>query len=48
MAFMDAKSLASLKLRPIKKTFKKYPTLLKNKNFFSLCSLKDFVFESQV
>jgi hypothetical protein len=48
MAFTDAKIFASLKLRPIKKIFKKYPTLLKNMNFFSLCSLKDFAFESQM
>jgi hypothetical protein len=48
MAFTDAKILASLKLRPIKKIFKNYPTLLKNKIFFSLCGLKDFAFESQV
>jgi hypothetical protein len=46
MAFMDAKNLASLKLKPIKKTFKKYPTLLKNKNLFCLCGLKDFVWEN--
>jgi hypothetical protein len=48
MAFMDAKSLASLKLRPIKKTFKKYPTLLRNRKKNCLHSLKDFAFESQM
>jgi hypothetical protein len=48
MAFMVAKSLATLKLRPIKKIFLKYPTLLKNRNFFCLRSLKDFAFESQM
>jgi hypothetical protein len=48
MAFMDSKILASLKLRPIKKILKKYPMLLKNRNFFSLCGFKNFAFESQV
>jgi hypothetical protein len=48
MAFMHAKILASLKLRPFKKIFKKYPTLLKNKIFFNLQSFKDFAFESQM
>jgi hypothetical protein len=48
MALMDAKNLASSKLRPIKKIFKKYPTLLKNKNFLNFYSFKDFTFESQV
>jgi hypothetical protein len=48
MAFMDAKSLASLKLRPIKKTFKKYPTLLRSRKKICLHSFKDFAFESQV
>jgi hypothetical protein len=47
MAFMNAKSLATLKLRPIKKILKMYPTLLKNRNFFCLQDLKDFAFESQ-
>jgi hypothetical protein len=34
MAFMDAKSLASLKLRPIKKIFKKISNLVKEQEFF--------------
>jgi hypothetical protein len=48
MAFMDAKSFASLKLRPIQKIFKKCPTLLRNMKKNCLCDLKDFAFENQV